>query len=99
MYVKNGGKGNEREKEITKIVSATSLVFFLIDWGEAKKKSSGWGEGETRRNQVYSSAARLLKRYRNKDGESCAFLSSLGLLVRPEVWSPLERPCCHNHMI
>lgn len=99
LYVKKGGKGKERGREITKIVSASS-TFFSVDYGEDKKNQrAGWWEGETRRNQVYSSAARCIIKYRNKDGESFTFLSSLGLLVRPEVWSPLERPRWQNRII
>lgn len=37
LNVKKGGKGKGREREITKIVSASSNFFFLVDYGEEKK--------------------------------------------------------------
>lgn len=99
LYVKKGGKGKGREREITKIISPSS-TFFLSRLGRRKKiQGAEWWEGETRRNQMYSSAVKTHKRYRNKDGESFTFLSSLGLLVRSEARSPLERPCWHNRII
>lgn len=61
LYVKNEGKGKGREREITKIVSPSS-TFFLSRLGRRKKiQGAEWWEGETRRNQMYSSAVRLIK--------------------------------------